>query len=173
MRNTIQALLANPPPLLWPQPASNRADEIRKVIQDLEQAPLSELRKAWKERYGLPVPVPTSPSLLLRFLAWRIQADAFGGHSPEVLRILNEPVTRRKGAAAENNDANLRVGTELKRDWKGRVHQVVVTRDGYGHMGKTYKSLSEVARAITGTKWSGPRFFGLKDSKNRPRARAA
>ena len=170
MRTTIQALLADPPPLLWPQPPSKQADEILKVIQALERAPLTELRKAWKDRYGQPVPAPTSPGLLLRLLAWRIQADAFGGHSPEVLRVLNEPVERRKKAAPENEDAVLRVGTELKRDWKGRVHQVVVTRDGFGHQGTTYKSLSEVARAITGTKWSGPRFFGLKDSNNRPRA---
>ncbi len=169
---TIASLLKDPPPLLWPQPPSKRADEIKKVIHDLEAAGLPELRKAWKDRYGQPVPAPTSPSLLLRFLAWRIQADAFGGHSAEVLRVLNEPVTRRKAAAPSNEDADLRVGTELKRDWKGRVHHVVVTRDGFGHHGKTYKSLSEVARAITGTKWSGPRFFGLKDSKNRPRARA-
>lgn len=167
---TIQSLLADPPPLLWPQPPSQKADEIRKIIQDLEQAPLTDLRKAWRDRYGQPVPAPTSTGLLLKLLAWRIQADAFGGHSPEVLQILNEPVVRRKASAPETSDTTLRVGTELKRDWKGRVHNIIVTRAGFGHQGKTYKSLSEVARAITGTKWSGPRFFGLKDSRNQPRA---
>ncbi|MDX2145204.1 MAG: DUF2924 domain-containing protein [Rhodospirillaceae bacterium] len=166
----LKELLKSKPPLIWPQKPSNKATEIRKVIQDLEASPLPKLRDAWAHRYGKPVPAPTSRSLLLRLLAWRIQADAFGGHKPEVLQILNEPVVRKgKNAADPPSDMKLRIGTVLKREWHGRQREVVVKADGFAYEGKMYSTLSEAARAITGTKWSGPRFFGLKDSKDRPR----
>ena len=166
---SLKDLLKTPPALLWPQPPSEKATQIKGTIGELEGMSKAQLREAWAIRYGRPVPAPESRTMLLRLLAWRIQADAFGGHSPEVLRILNEPIGRKKaGSPPAGSDTSLKVDTVLKRDWRGRVHQVVVRQDGFGHEGKTYKTLSEVARVITGTKWSGPRFFGLKDSKHRP-----
>jgi len=168
--HNLKTLLKTKPPLIWPQPPSEKATTIRKTIQDLEVAPLPKLREAWAQRYGKPVPAPTSRSLLLRLLAWRIQAEAFGGHKPEVLQILNEPITRRpKTPTDAHTDMKLRIGTVLKREWLGRERQVIVKADGFAYEGKMYKTISEVARAITGTKWSGPRFFGLKDAKGRSR----
>jgi hypothetical protein len=168
--HNIKSLLKTKPPLIWPQPPSDKATAIRKEIQDLEASPLPKLREAWAQRYGKPVPAPTCRKLLLRLLAWRIQANAFGGHKPEVLQILNEPIVRRaKTPTDAHTDMKLRIGTVLKREWLGRERQVVVKADGFAYEGKMYRTISEVARAITGTKWSGPRFFGLKDSKNRPR----
>lgn len=159
---TLASLLKTKPPLIWPQPPSEKANSIKKQIQALEASPLDALRTEWRQRYGEPVPTPRSKDLLLRFLAWRIQADAFGGHSPEVLKILNEPVEPKKKRKAQPENATLRKGTLLKRDWAGRQHVVTVTADGFLHEKKPYKSLSEVARKITGTRWSGPRFFGLE-----------
>lgn len=159
---TLAALLKSKPPLIWPQPASERATSVKNQIEALQAAPLEVLRDEWSKRYGKPVPVPRSKDLLLRFLAWRIQADAFGGHSPEVLKILNEPVERKSKLKAQPESATLRKGTLLKRDWAGKQHIVTVTTDGFVHEGTAYKSLSEVARKITGTRWSGPRFFGTE-----------
>jgi hypothetical protein len=159
---TLAALLKTKPPLIWPQEPSEQATAIETEIRALEAVSLAALRQEWRRRYGEPVPVPRSRDLLLRLLAWRIQAKAFGGLSPETLRILNEPVTTRRKKKAEPDSPSLRKGTVLKRDWRGRQHYVTVIAEGYGHDGKTYKSLTEVARAITGTKWSGPRFFGLE-----------
>ncbi len=171
--HSLKSLLRSKPPLVWPQPPSDKATAIRKLVQDLEVAPLPKLRDAWAQRYGKPVPAATSRKLLLRMLAWRIQGDAFGGHKPEILQILTEPIVRRpKTPMDAATDMKLRIGTVLKREWHGREHQVVVKAEGFAHEGKMYGTLSEAARAITGTKWSGPRFFGLKDTKNRVKGAA-
>jgi hypothetical protein len=164
---TLAALLKSKPPLIWPQPSSARAVDIKSQIEALQVAPIEVLREEWSRRYGKPVPVPRSKDLLLRFLAWRIQADAFGGHSPEVLKILSEPVERKSKRKAQPESLSLRKGTLLKRDWAGKQHIVTVTTDGFVHEGQAYKSLSEVARKITGTRWSGPRFFGTEKAAAR------
>jgi len=134
-----------PPPLLWLQPASEKATEVKDTVLGLQALPQMQLRKEWLKRYGAPIPAPRSTSLLLRLLAWRIQADAFGGHSPEVLMLLNEPVKHAEPKKKTTPDDDLPSGTVLKRDWRGRVHRVFVTKDGFGHEGKTYKTLPRSA----------------------------
>ena len=105
-----------------------------------------------------------SRDVLLRLLAWRLQEEACGGLEPKVLQTL-----RRLGQAfARDPDhtptptLGLKPGVELVRDWNGTRHVVRVDADGFSYDGRPLASLSEVARAITGTRWSGPRFFGLK-----------
>lgn len=114
---------------------------------------LAELRVEWEERYGAP-PKHRAPDLLRRVLAWRIQADAFAGLDAPTVRLLG------------NEKAPLMVaeqpGTRLARDYAGRRHEVVVVEDGVVYDGNRYGSLSEVARIITGQRWNGPRFFGLR-----------
>ena len=114
---------------------------------------LCELRAQWEERYGAP-PKHRAPDLLRRVLAWRIQADAFGGLDAAIIRML------------VNEKAALMVaeqpGTRLARDYAGRRHEVIVVEDGVVYDGDRYGSLSEVARIITGQRWNGPRFFGLR-----------
>ncbi len=114
---------------------------------------LSELRVEWEERYGAP-PKHRAPDLLRRVLAWRIQADAFGGFDAASVRLLG------------NEKAPMMVaeqpGTRLARDYAGRRHEVIVVEDGVVYDGNCYGSLSEVARIITGQRWNGPRFFGLR-----------
>ena len=114
------------------------------------------LRELWSRLTGSPVP-QVSPKLLRLALAWEIQATAFGGMSRTVTRSLDQlarGITRTTAA---------KPGMRLVREWQGRAHVVTVGEDGaIAWDGRTWASLSEVARAITGTRWSGPAFFGLK-----------
>lgn len=114
---------------------------------------LSELRVEWEERYGAP-PKHRAPDLLRRVLAWRIQVDAFGGLDAATVRLLGNE--RAPMMVAEQP------GTRLAREYAGRRHEVVVVEDGVVYDGNRYGSLSEVARIITGQRWNGPRFFGLR-----------
>jgi hypothetical protein len=96
-------------------------------------------------------------------LAERIQSTQHGGMKQALRRRLEKLSTEfTKGSVDPKVNKKLSPGTVLMRDWQGRRHSVMVTRDGFAHEGRTYRSLSEVARTITGTRWSGPAFFGLK-----------
>lgn len=124
----------------------------------LKALSLVDLRALWAGRYG-PAPSTRSPEILAHMLAWRVQAEREGGLPPELRRQL-----RRPGAAPVAR--KLTPGTRLTREWQGRVHEVVVEPDGrFRHDGRLHRSLSQVARAIAGTRWNGPRFFGLRDEE--------
>lgn len=119
---------------------------------------LAELRNVWERRYGA-APRHRSGDLLRRVLAWRVQADVFGGLDATTRKIL------------QREDLPLRItapaGMRLAREWAGRTHEVVVIESGIVYEGKTWGSLSEVARHITGMRWNGPRFFGLRQANVR------
>jgi hypothetical protein len=125
-------------------------------IARLETLSPMELRKRWLELVGGPVP-RVSPKMLRLALAWELQARAYGGLSRAAIRQLDQlerGVTKTTPA---------RPGMRLVREWQGRVHVVTVGEDQViRREERTYGSLSEVARAITGTRWSGPAFFGLR-----------
>lgn len=127
-------------------------------ILALQTLDLAGLRGAWAARFG-PPPKLRSSDLLRLMLAWRLQADALGGLDRDTRRILNRrgPVSP-EGAALGN-------GAILRRDWQGRRIEVVVGADGFRWDDKTYPSLSAIARAATGTRWNGPRFFGLREDR--------
>lgn len=125
-------------------------------ITRLETLSPAALRERWAELTGTPVP-RVSPSLLRLALAWEIQARALGGLSRETTRTLDQL------GAGKSHSARPRAGMRLVREWQGKVHVVEVGEDQTIRWnGRTWASLSEVARAITGTRWSGPAFFGLK-----------
>jgi len=130
-----------------------RADIIR--LTDLS---LSELRKEWQLCFG-PAPEHRAGDLLRRVLAWRIQAEAYGGLDATKKRLLSK----------EGSDLrpNPQPGMRLAREWAGRRHEVVVIESGVVYEGQKYGSLSEVARHITGQRWNGPRFFGLRGANVR------
>jgi len=128
--------------------------QVTEEVRGLQALNLEALRTQWRRRYG-PPPRLRSADLLRRLLAWRIQAEALGGLSPEVRRAL-----ARTGAAARG--PKLEPGVRLTREWRGMRHEVEITEQGVLYRGRSYASLSEVARAITGTRWNGPRFFGLR-----------
>ena len=123
----------------------------------------SAVKKAeWRRRTGTPAPAAFGSGLLARALAHELQVKTFGGGltKSELKRLaqLNRKDDRVRDGVAPGP---VKPGTWLSRTWHGEVHQVVVLDDSYEYRGARYRSLSEIARLITGTQWSGPRFFGL------------
>ena len=108
-----------------------------------------------------------SRDLLIRAIAWRLQEEVCGGLSNSARRQLarHAQELRSSGSISVSSSADLKPGTKLIREWQGRVHEVVIVEDGYVWSGKRYRSLSQIARIITGTRWSGPRFFGTRGSR--------
>jgi hypothetical protein len=126
-------------------------------------------KERWRVLYGCEPPRRISRDLLVRALAYRIQEQVLGGLKPSTRRLL----AKVAGDASERRsvqvvaEPTLKPGTVLLREWHGIQHQVIVREEGIVFRGKPYKSLSEVAYRITGAKWSGPRFFGLKATGQR------
>ena len=133
-------------------------------ITRLEGLKIGELRKHWPSRFGEDSPPCKSTDIVRRLFASRIQERTFGGLPPETRHKL-----RKLAAAFERNPDHaltprhdLKPGTVLTREWQGTLHQVRVLEDGFEYGGDRFASLSEAARKITGTRWSGPLFFGVK-----------
>ena len=126
-------------------------------VSGFAELDLEGLRQEWARRYGAPLPLRSVPILSL-MLAWRVQADAHGGLASETRRA-----TARKGKLRAEGLA-LGIGARLTRQWQGRTHEVLVEADGFRWEGRHYKSLSAAATAIAGSRWNGPRFFGLRDA---------
>jgi len=134
-------------------------DTLEAEVRALEALDLEALRSVWRQRFG-PPPKLRSVELLRLMLAWRIQARAQGGLDPAVRRAID-----RRGPT-ERQGRHLGLGAVLRRDWQGQTIEVVVEERGFRHAGKLFSSLSAIAEAVTGTRWSGPRFFGLKDTSS-------
>ena len=128
---------------------------VTEEVQALARLDLEGLRDTWRRRFG-PPPALRSPDLLRHALAWRLQAASVGTLDPETRRQLRRPTSSIPSVPQPA------AGTRLAREWKGERFEVEVTGDDFLHQGKRYASLSEVARAITGVRWNGPRFFGLR-----------
>ena len=129
-------------------------------IASLEGAALAS---AWTDVFAAPMP-EVAPSLLRRALAYERQVRKFGG-LPVVLRKQLEAAATGKTAAMPEPLLKLKPGTRLMREWNGIMYSVLVTADGFDFAGRTWSSLTMIARQITGAHQSGPRFFGLKRSK--------
>ena len=137
---------------------------LEREINELEQAAVSHLKERWRALYGTEPPRRISRDLLIRALAYRTQEQVLGGLKPSTRRLLARVAT---DAAARRiirvaPQPTLKPGTVLLREWHGTQHHVIVREDGIVFQGKQYKSLSQIAYRITGTKWSGPQFFGLR-----------
>jgi hypothetical protein len=143
---------------------TRREADIERQIAKLEAMSLEQLRGAWLERFGAQAPRLKGRDLLIRVLAFRLQAAAFGDHSPAMKRKLTHLATllAKDPKASLFPAPSLKPGIVLTREWKGVVHKVLVQNEGFLYAEKSYGSLSDVARAITGTQWSGPRFFGIE-----------
>jgi hypothetical protein len=135
-------------------------------IARLRDLDIGTLRKRWHVVFGRQPALHLPRHLLFRVLAYRLQADRLGDLDRESQRLLDSSDSpERAGQRAVElgrRTAELRPGTLLGREWNGRMHRVAVHADGFAWNGKTYPSLSNVAFAITGTRWNGPRFFGLR-----------
>ena len=132
--------------------------ELAAALDRIAGLDLAGLRSEWGRRYGVPPPL-RSVALLALTLAWRNQADARGGIGGETRRAL-----ARKGRARAEG-LELGIGARLTRQWQGHTHEVLVEPGGFCWEGRHYRSLSAVATAIAGSRWNGPRFFGLRDAR--------
>jgi DUF2924 family protein len=138
-------------------------DALTLEIAVLSKASIKDLRERWKTVYGEKPSGRIGRSFLIRVIAYRLQEEAFGGLKPSAQKILDR-VFDGRGEAAQQRSPRPRAGagTVLIREWRGIRHRVTVLDNDVIYRGRRYKSLSEVARAITGARWSGPLFFGLK-----------
>lgn len=145
---------------------------IEDEIGHLRDLDLEGLRARWRTLTGRRVAAHVPKSLLLRLLAYRMQANLFGDLDAGTIRFLDRVATDRSlqsnGSLPQPDTDRVRAGALLVREWAGVSHRVTALAEGYAWNGTTYRSLSEVARAITGTRWNGPRFFGLRDPAPKP-----
>ena len=140
------------------------ADDIAEELKGLAQLDRAALVARWEALYGRAPPPRTSQGLLIRAVAYKIQERVFGSLSPSTRRAL----AGQASAPSPTQSREARPGTVLLREWHGVTHQVSVIDKGVVFRGKLYRSLSEVARLITGARWSGPTFFGLKAKRPGP-----
>jgi len=145
------------------QSSSNQTEQISAQIAALASLDLKDLKLRWRDLYDTEPPPRSSRELLTRAIAYRLQEREFGGLAPATLRLLERVAADLSSHRARPSLARKAApGTLLIREWRGKAHQVTLHYDGVGYRGKRYGSLSEVARLITGTRWSGPLFFGLR-----------
>lgn len=139
----------------------------RAIDQELERltgALIKDLRERWKNLFASDPPKAFGPDLLRRAIAQKIQEQAYGGLNPSAQRELNQIIklhSDKSGSKAEL-PRRIKPGAIVLREWKGQTHRVTVLSKGFYYNAESYQSLSEVARAITGTRWNGPKFFGLR-----------
>jgi DUF2924 family protein len=154
-----------------PHAKNGRLQPDRKAI-DVEIARLRDLdvgalRARWHTVFGRRAPAHLPRHLLFRILAYRLQADHLGDLDPESQRLLDRSESPEKAGQRAVSQVRRPVGTVLGREWKGQMQRVTVLENGFAWKGKIYPSLSKVALAITGTRWNGPRFFGLRDKPSK------
>lgn len=139
-------------------------DEIAR-LRDLD---LQGLRNRWELVRGGKASGHLPRHLLFRILAYQLQTERLGDLDAESQRILDRSGSpdeaSKRAASAKQRTNTLRPGTMLGREWNGQMYRVAVLADGFAWNGKSYPSLSKIAFAITGTRWNGPRFFGLRDN---------
>jgi len=155
-------------------PAAPDRELLDNEIARLRGLDVGGLRARWHTMFRRRAPPHLPRHLLFRMLAYRLQADHLGDLDSETRHLLDrsgDPIEIGRLAAERNHrQTELRPGTLLTREWDGHLQQVMVLADGFAWNGKTYRSLSKAAFAITGSRWSGPRFFGLDQppSERRP-----
>ena len=148
-----------------PTPAAKSADPaVEAELDQLAVMPIAQLRVRYLEVFRADPPKAFGPDLLRRSVAHRMQEKAYGGLSRSTQRLLDQMM---KAFAAKPNGKiilprRIKPGSVLVREWQGRSHRVMVLAYGFAYGGDTYSNLSEIAGLITGTRWNGPRFFGLR-----------
>lgn len=132
-------------------------------IDGLGDLAIEDVRDLFANLYGTATPPRLGKDLMIRAIAYRIQEQAQGGLTPAPRRRISK-LSRElaeTGRITVENGPSIKPGTRLIREWQGNTHEVTVTDDGYLYRDRPYRSLSRIAREITGTRWSGPTFFGL------------
>jgi hypothetical protein len=138
-------------------------------IARLSKLDIDELRERWRAIYGKAPSPEIGRSFLTRAIVYRLQERAYGGLKPSTSRLLARAVEENPTGSSKRPQSRMaQSGTILIREWQGTAHRVTMLDDGVSFNGKRYRSLSEVAREITGSRWSGPRFFGLRSQVKEP-----
>lgn len=146
---------------------SNLDNQVARQISALPLMSRSQLLDLWREVHRKAAPAGIRREILIPFLAYRIQENAYGGLTPSVRAELRHIARRLKtNPAARLGRSRLKAGTRILRQWRGDTHEVFVTESGYKYRGTSYRSLSQIARRVTGTQWSGPAFFGINTLKS-------
>jgi hypothetical protein len=135
------------------------AAAIEAEVDHVRSLGLDALRKHWRMMFGATPPQALTKDIIARMIAYRIQEEAFGGLDRETVKLLGRLA---RGEKINELNRRLKAGTVLIREYQGEQHNVTVVPDGFVWRDTTYSSLSTIARAITGTAWNGPRFFGLR-----------
>lgn len=141
---------------------------IKTEIVRIRSLKIDDLRGLWRATFKKDVPKALTKDLIARMLIWRLQEQAFGGFDRATLKVL-ESYAKGQPVVAQR-PRRLKPGTELVREYQGERHTVIVMTEGFAWRGITYKSLTTIAKEITGTNWSGPRFFGLRVAEFVPAA---
>jgi hypothetical protein len=141
------------------------------IVANLGGHDLNGLRRQWRDHLGGEPPTHLPHWLLMRVLAYRLQADAFGDLDKSIRRTLRSGKEDSVGAPFDRREPQTREGVGLKagallvREWKGQLERVMILEQGFAWNGQTFGSLSQIAKAMTGTSWNGHRFFGLRQGK--------
>ncbi len=144
-------------------------DAVAARLQALEGMTYDGLRTEWRRLYRAHPPKRVARDLLVLGVAWKIQEQAFGGLGAATKRRLAglAKTLEQDGDVTRSRVARLKPGARLIREWRGETHTVIVLDDGFEWRGQRWRSLSVIAREITGAHWSGPRFFGLNETAGR------
>ena len=141
-------------------------DGVEFEVNQISTMPIAELRVRWRACFKSEPRKAFGPDLLRRSLAQKIQEEAYGGLPQVTRKLLNQLIVQ---SAKDNGKIimprRIKPGAILVREWKGKTHRIAVVKEGFAFEGKPYSNLSEVARLITGARWNGPRFFGLRNDK--------
>lgn len=140
--------------------------DLAKEVAALELMDLNALRERWRAVVGTPPPRCRSPYVFRYEIAWVLQAKVHGDLDASTRRGLRagaKATTPESVDSTAPTSAALSVGATLLREWRGETHRVKITAEGFEHLGKLHRSLSSIAREITGARWSGPRFFQITD----------
>ena len=132
------------------------------TLEELAACDLAVLRRTWTSVFSCSPPPRMPRDFVIKLLAQGLQERASGGVAKALERALTKALSNVDEGASSEPSGHLTLGTRLIRSWGHTNHEVTVIENGFAYRGKAYRSLSEIARAITGARWSGPRFFGLK-----------
>jgi hypothetical protein len=152
-----------------PQKLASELDRLRELNP-------TELREQWQTLFPADPPPKLRSSLIVQAIAYRLQEKALGSLKPVTLRLLEriaDDTAARRQLSPTPKTIHVSTGTVLIREWHGTKHQVTVLKDGFLYRTKRFHSLSQIARTITGSRWSGPLFFGLKSSRKEQSNEAA
>ncbi len=129
------------------------------TLQDLDT---NALKEHWRQLYGTEPPKRMSQNLLQKAVAYKLQEKVYGGLSPAIRRQLRQMSQDLRQGKKVSVPVSIKPGTRLVRSWQGKAHTVIIQGEGFHYEGQMYRSLSAIAKSITGTQWNGRLFFGLK-----------